>query len=166
MSTHAYPPSAAVVDLIRAGLGGGTAAVPLVAIDTPSVVAVVLVAIVALFVALAIRAAMLPFMRFEVNDAGINARGPTLRALSWRHLERIRLAYYSTRRDRSHGWLQLTLTDNRHTLAVDSRLNDFIGVATHAAAAARTKGLSLDAATRSNLEALGLPIPDTMDDGR
>lgn len=161
MSLHAYPRTAAFGDLIRALFGGGAAIVPVAAVPTGATVTLLLLAIAAVFAALGLRAALLLFTRFEIDETGIAAVGPLTRAVSWRDLRIVKLAYYSTRRDRSGGWLQLTLVDERRRVSVDSRLDGFGRIAAIAAEAARARNLMLDPATRSNFEALGISLGET-----
>jgi hypothetical protein len=161
MSVHAYPRTAALGDLVRAGFGMSAAALPLAAITTGPAITVILLAVLALFAALGFRAALLLLTRFEIDETGITAVGPLNRAVSWRDLRTVELAYYSTRRDRSGGWLQLTLVGERCRVSVDSRLDGFRRLATIAADAACARNLTLDPATRSNLEAIGVRYGDT-----
>src|SRR3546814_11929791 len=49
------------------------------------------------------------FRSVEVGDRGIVARGPLGGAIAWPDLEDLRLRYYSTRRDRTQGWMHMTL---------------------------------------------------------
>jgi hypothetical protein len=119
-----------------------------------------LLAIAAVFAALGLRAALLLFTRFEVDVTGIAAIGPLNRSVSWRDLRMVKLAYYSTRRDRSNGWLQLTLVGDGRRVSVDSRLDGFRRLAVIAAEAACARNLRLDSATRGNFEALGIPLGD------
>ena len=158
MSLHAYPRTAAFGDLARAFFGGGATVVPVAAVPTGAKVTLLLLAIAAVFAVLGMRATLLLFTRFEIDEAGIAAVGPLTRTVSWRHLRAVKLAYYSTRRDRSAGWLQLTLADERHRVSVDSRLDGFARIAAIAAEAARARNLTLDPATRSNFEALGISL--------
>jgi hypothetical protein len=161
MSLHAYPRAAGFGDLIRAVLGGGAAVVPVAAVSTGPLVTALLLAIAAVFAALGLRAALLLFTRFEIDETGIAAVGPLNSAVSWRDLRMVKLAYYSTRRDGSGGWLQLTLVGERRRVSVDSRLDGFRRLAAIAAEAACARNLTLDPATRSNFEALGIPLGDT-----
>jgi hypothetical protein len=161
MSLHAYPRAAALGDLIRALLGTGVVLVPVAAASTGPVVMVLALATVAVFAALGLRATLLLFTRFEIDERGIAALGPLKRAVFWRDLRTVKLAYYSTRRDRTGGWLQLTLVGGRRRVSIDSRLDGFRQLAAIAAAAACTRKLTLDPTTRSNFEALGLPLEDT-----
>jgi hypothetical protein len=161
MSVHAYPRTAALGDLVRAGVGMSAATLPLAAITTAPAITVILLAVLALFAALGLRAALLLFTRFEIDETGITAVGPLKKAVTWRDLRMVELAYYSTRRDRSGGWMQLTLVGERCRVSVDSRLDGFRRLAAIAAEVACARNLTLDPTTRSNFEALGVRYGDT-----
>jgi hypothetical protein len=68
----------------------------------------------------------------------------------------MKLAYYSTRRDRKSGWMQLQLGAGRARMSLDSRLDGFEQVARQAADIASERGLALSDATAANLQALGI----------
>lgn len=106
--------------------------------------------------------------RVEVDAEGISLFSPGRVSLAWNEVRAVKLSYYSTRADRTGGWMQLTLKgeDGRPTIRLDSSLDDFERVARLAAAAARHHGLPLTAATQSNFTSLGIdsetarPLPD------
>ncbi len=158
MSVHAYPRSAAVADLVRASAGLALAGLPMLLVDTAPAVTGLLALIIAVFAAYGLLSAGRHLTRIEVDEAGISTRGPVATALEWRNLKRVKLSYYSTRRDHSGGWLQLSLFDGRRRLNVDSRISGFDGVAAGAAGAARANGLGLEPATIANFQALGIPL--------
>jgi hypothetical protein len=155
-----YPLHATLGELTRAGLGMALAGTPLVAIEIPLPVALILGGLVLLFAVQGCRAAVDGLAPVDVDDDGVIVRGPFPREVRWDDLRRIRLAYYSTRHDGSAGWMQLTLTGRGRPIAVSSRLDGFAGLAARAASAAGGLGLALDGATSSNLAALGLPSTD------
>jgi hypothetical protein len=73
----------------------------------------------------------------------------------------MRLAYYSTRRDRRSGWMQLDLGAGGQRLRLDSRIDGFDRVVHHAAMVAAARCLELNEATAANLQALGIRLPDS-----
>jgi hypothetical protein len=93
--------------------------------------------------------------RYTVDDEGISTRGPRGATLRWSGLRRMRLRYYSTRRDGSKGWMQMKLTGEDATLRIDSGLDGFAALARRAAAEATKRGLELPPATQANLTVLG-----------
>src|SRR5205823_5116471 len=80
--------------------------------------------------------------------------------IRWDELDRMRLAYYSTRRDRRSGWMQLDLGAGNARVRLDSRIEGFDQVVRHAAEVAVARGIALNDATVSNLKALGIRLPD------
>jgi hypothetical protein len=94
--------------------------------------------------------------QFELDEAGIRARGPFGAVIRWEDLRALRLDYYSTRRDREGGWMQLRLRDARHTIRIESDLEAFVDLVRAVALEARRRGIDLDEPTRANLRALGL----------
>lgn len=158
MSVHSYPPAAALADFARAGAGLFLAAAPLVLADTIPVVTVILAILVIVFAVYALRTANRQFTKVEIDEDGVRARGPKTHTVPWRTLRRVKLSYYSTRRDRTGGWLQLTIAGDAETLTIDSRIAGFESLAERAVVAARKKGLKLDPTTLYNFQSLGLPV--------
>ena len=68
------------------------------------------------------------------------------------------LVYYSTRRDRRDGWMQLELRSGWKKVCLDSRIEGFADLVSRSASAAKVRGLTLNAATSANLAALGASL--------
>jgi hypothetical protein len=156
MSTHAYPARAIAGDYARAGTGLCLAGLPLVTAETAAAVTAVLVASAVIFVLYGAKTVNRHFARIELGEDGIRSRGLSVSEIRWCDLQRLQLSHYSTRRDRSGGWLQLLLVGDAQRLTIDSQLKDFPALAARAVEAAREKQIRLDPATVSNLCALGL----------
>jgi hypothetical protein len=156
----AYPASAMLGDYLRAAAGLGPTGFILATVSVDSVAAVVLGGFAAIFGAFAIRTALRHGTKLEVTETGVRAIGLSRAAIPWAALDRMKLAYYSTRRDRKSGWMQLQLGAGRVRLSVDSRLDGFERVVRHAALAAASRNLTLSEATAANLEALHIRVPD------
>jgi hypothetical protein len=129
---------------------------PLAFARPAAAVAWVLAAAGALFLVYFGRTVCRQLTHIELDEAGIRARGPLGAAIRWEDLRSLRLDYYSTRRDREEGWMQLRLRDARHTIRIDSEVDGFADLARAAAAAARRRGAALSEATRGNLRMLGI----------
>lgn len=158
MSAHSYPWAATVADAARAACGFVLSAMPLCLIDKPlwpTALLGVLAAVFVLYGLAAVRRAVSPI---DLGCEAICVRGPWPARLSWAEVQRLRLAHYSTRRDGSGGWMQLTLAGPDRRIVVDSRIGGFDVLARRAAAAARERAVRLDAATIVNLHALGIAI--------
>ena len=84
---------------------------------------------------------------------------PGAQCLGWAALCGFTLDYYSTRRDREGGWMQLTLTDaDGVRLRVDSRLTGFSELVARAVGAALDNSVQMTPTTLENLESLGIPL--------
>ena len=158
MTRHVYPTPAMLGDYARAAAG----LLPILAIVaiTPvgAVGTLVLGGFAALFAAFGIRTAVRHASRLELTESVLRACGLLRTSISWRELDRLKLAYYSTRRDGQGGWMQLELRSGSSTLRLDSRVEGFANVVKASARAAEARGLSLSAATATNLRALGVEL--------
>lgn len=157
---HAYPASAMVGDYLRAAAGLVPVAVLFATIPVAAVPAGILGAFAAIFGAFGLRTALRHGTSIEMTDTGLTARGLWRTTIPWDELDRLRLAYYSTRRDRKSGWMQLELGAGGARVRLDSRIEGFDQVVRHAAAVAMTRGIALNDATAANLQALGIRLPD------
>jgi hypothetical protein len=156
MPLYRYPPAATAADYAR-GVGGiALTAGPLFALAPSGPLPWILAACMLLFLVYFVRAVVRHLTRIELSEAGIAALGPFGRAIPWDELRSMKLNYYTTRSDRSGGWMQLDLGTGQRALSVDSRLEGFADVAGVAAQEARRRGCHLDEATLSNLKALGV----------
>jgi hypothetical protein len=157
----AYPASAMLGDYLRAGAGLVPSALILATVSVNSVSGVVIGGFAAIFGAFAIRTALRHGTRLEVTETGVRALGIKRVEIDWAALDRMKLAYYSTRRDRKSGWMQLQLGAGRARLSLDSRLDGFDRLVRFAATAAAARGLELSEATAANLSALGIRVPES-----
>ncbi len=161
---HRYPQGDIVADYVRGGLGLAATALPLLLIDLAVWVAVIFAGLAALFAVFLLRAAERHMTVVETGAEGIALSGPRGRAIAWDRLNRLRLAYYSTRRDRQRGWMTLTLKDGRQSISLESTLTGFDALTERAATAALANGLDLDPTTLANLDAMGIDAaPDATD---
>jgi hypothetical protein len=154
-----YPASAMLGDYLRAAAGLGPTLLILATVSVGSVAEFVLGGFAAIFGAFAIRTALRHGTRLEISDAELRAVGLRQVTIPWRELDRMKIAYYSTRRDRKSGWMQLELRAGPARLSLDSRVDGFDRLVRHAATAAAERGLELSEATAANLQALGIRVP-------
>ena len=159
MTRLAYPGSAMLGDYLRAAavvpLTRTVARIAMVGVSP----AAVLAGAAALFLCFGVRTALRHATRVELSEAILHAAGPLARSIAWSELDGIKLAYYSTRRDRGSGWMELELRAGRSALRLDSRIEGFARLVERAARAAIARGLPLDAATAANLRSLGIGAP-------
>jgi len=133
---------------------------PLALVHPAGPVAWVLAAAAALFLVYFGRTVCRQLTHIELDETGIRVRGPAFGLLSaairWEDLRTLRLDYYSTRKDREGGWMQLRLRDAQRTIRIDSELEGFVELVRAAVLEARRRGIGMDEPTRANLDVLGL----------
>jgi len=160
ITRHTYPASAMVGDYLRAAAG----LVPAVAVFATEPVGTVAATVIggfgAVFAVFGLRTMLRHGTSLEMTDAELRAHGAWPRAIAWAELDRMKLAYYSTRRDRQAGWMQLQLEAGGVKVSLDSRIAGFDRLVRRAAAVAAVRDIPLSEATVANLEALGINPPE------
>jgi hypothetical protein len=159
MTRLAYPGSTMAGDYLRAAAGLVPTAAVLATTRVSVTAAAILAGVAALFLCFGIRTALRHGTRVELSEAVLRTLGPRARSILWSELDGIKLAYYSIRRERGGGWMQLELRAGRSVLRFDSRIEGFAVLVERAARAAARRGLSLDAATAANLRSFGIGAP-------
>ena len=153
---HIYPSSAMVGDYLRAAAGLVPTGVLFATVPIGTVAATVLGVFAAIFGVFGLRTVLRHGTSIEMTEDGLRTHGVSNRTIRWAELDRLKLAYYSTRRDRRAGWMQLELIASGTKVSLDSRIAGFDQVARRAADAAAARGIDLSEATAANLESLGI----------
>lgn len=156
MTTHRYDRGAIVGDYARGGFGFVITGLPLVATPMAGWVSVVFGGLAALFGIYVIRTWIRASTAIEVDAAGIRAVGPRPKEIAWDDLGALEMRYFSTRRDKEGGWMQLTLRGDGRAMSIESSLDDFDEVARRCALVARRNQLEVSEPTRDNFRALGI----------
>ena len=159
-SRHRYPARAVMIDYLYSGLGLLFTLGPLAGTTPTGPAAWVLGGLAALFAVYGARTALRHRTWLSVNEEGISVHGLLRRHLAWDALTRCTLSYYSTRRNRDRGWMQLTLKAGRRSLRIDSQIEGFDRIVRRAASAAAGRGVAFDHTTQENLRALGISPSD------
>jgi len=154
-----YPPQSLAFGYAGSGAGIAVSLGFLGWAELAAPVAWAMTAAAALFLVYFARTVCRQLTRIELDEAGIRAEGPLGGVIRWEDLRLLELDYYSTRRDpegrtMEGGWMQLKLRGAGRTIRIDSELDGFAALARAAAQSAAARGLALDPATLSNLEAL------------
>ncbi|MFO1160050.1 MAG: hypothetical protein U1E60_14505 [Reyranellaceae bacterium] len=154
-----YPRQTLWADYVRASAGVLLCGVPLLLIEVNHWLALVLAAGLLLFALFLVRTALRHHTRYLLGDDTLCADGPAGGIVEWRRLDRLKLSYFSTKRDRSDGWMQLSVgSAGGRAVKIDSSLDGFHDVVERAAHAAGETGLTLNEATRANLRAMGITV--------
>ena len=154
-----YPRQTLWADYIRASAGALLCGAPLLFLDVNHWLALVLAAGCVLFVLFLVRTALRHHTRYLLAADTLCADGPAGGIVEWSRLDRLKLSYFSTKRDRSDGWMQLSVGSvGGRTVKIDSSLDGFHDVVERAAEAAKATELRLSRATRANLKAMGIAV--------
>ena len=147
-------------DYLRAAAGLVPTALVLATEPLGTVAATVLGGFAAIFGVFGLRTLLRHGTSLEMSDGELRASGVWQRTIGWAELDYMKLAYYSTRRDRRSGWMQLELRARGARVKLDSRIVGFDRLVQRAAEVAAMRGLELNDATLANLHALGIRLPD------
>jgi hypothetical protein len=154
-----YPRQTLWADYIRAGIGTVLCALPLLLVDVNRWIGGILLVLLVLFAAFFVRTALRQRTRYRLSSDTLCADGPAGTLVEWSRLDRLKLSYFSTKRDRTGGWMQLSVgSAGGRTVKVDSALEGFYDIVERAAQAAETNRLELTVATRANLRSMGISV--------
>jgi len=154
-SVHRYDPTVMIADYLRAGGGMAVCFGPLLLVEESSAMVYILAAIGAVFAVFGLRTLLRHATTVELSAEGVRTSGPVARMLAWRDLSGMKLAYFSTRRDKKKGWMELKLKGGSTSMAFDSSLAGFDEVVEAALHAADANRIALSDVTRANLDAMG-----------
>jgi hypothetical protein len=160
MSIHRYSLANLLPDYLRGGagliIGAGCW---LLAPDAPYISLSFFGGLTVLFLLFTMRTVARQYTRIEMTEDAIISDGARRLTLRWSDLDRVKLRYYSTRRNRSGGWMTLKLTSGRTAISLDSNIDGFDAIAARTARTLIENRASADDVTLANLAALGLPTP-------
>ena len=159
-SRHVYPATAMVGDYLRAAAGLVPTGVVFATEPVGTVAATVLGSFAAVFGIFGLRTVLRHGTSLEMTDTELRAQGAWRSRIIWADLDRMKLTYYSTRRDRRSGWMQLELSAGGSRVRLDSRIAGFDRLVRRAAEVAAARGIALNEATLDNLQALGIRLPE------
>ncbi len=156
MNHYTYPFRDLAPDYARAAAGFAVTAGPLPWLTESPVALLILGGLGAAFAAYGVSTWFRQRTTVQVDAQGIASEGLRRVSVPWESLELLDLRYYSTRRDRQKGWMQLRLSGGGRRVTIDSALDGFVEVARRAAAVAAARDMDLDPVTEDNLRALGI----------
>lgn len=153
---HRYPPSALRAAYLLAGTGIVIGFGPFIFGQSATFLRWLLGAMGLLFLVYFARTVVRQLTRIEIDATRIGARGPLGVDIRWNDVRALRLNYYSTRQDRSGGWMELLVKGPRRSIRIESTLEGFVDVVGDAVREVGQRKLELDDRTRANLHALGI----------
>lgn len=161
-----YPAKSLRGDYARAGLGLALTGTPLLFAAPPTSLFAIFGGLAALFFVFGLRTWARHMTVVDVTETEISAGGPRFISghlsgrvtLAWKDVRAVKLGYFSTKRERTEGWMHLKLQGKGRTLRLESDLEGFTTIAARALSAATANDLPLNAATLSNFKALGITV--------
>lgn len=154
-----YPQQTLTADYLRAAAGVVLCGAPLLLLEVNRWMALVLVLGFLLFAVFLVRTALRQHTRYLLGNDTLCADGPAGTLVEWGRIDRLKLSYFSTKRDRSDGWMQLSVgSTGGRLIKVDSALEGFHDIVERAAQAAEATGAPLSDATRANLRSMGIVV--------
>lgn len=154
-----YPRETLWADYIRAGSGALLCGLPLLVVEVNRWLALILAAGFLLFGAFFVRTALRHRTHYLLGPDTLCADGPAGTLVEWNRLDRMKLSYFSTKRDRTGGWMQLVVgSAGARAVKIDSSLDGFYDIVERAARAAETRELELSRTTRINLRSMGISV--------
>ena len=173
MTEYRYPREVILADYRRAGIGILATAGPMAVVDLGPVASGLLGVCAVLFAVYAFRTILRQRLVVTCDADRIVARAVFAKKIDWRALRGLELRYYATKRDRTMGWMQLTLKGRDAEAAIgggavmrlESTLDGFDALTRTAVQAAQAKDLPLSPTTLANLEARNIKVvtPPTPD---
>lgn len=154
MSVHRYPSETLIGDYMRAGLGLLLTVPPLLWMEPGTAIALSLFLVAGICLYFVARTFDRNRTVVSLEDDTITVTSLRKATIRWDEMARMSLAYYATKRDKSDGWLEITIKDAQATIKLDSRLQHFGAIVVKAARVARERGIPLNQITLSNLRAL------------
>jgi hypothetical protein len=174
---HRYTDLALLGDYLRAAAGLAVGFGLLFFTENSPILFYIALVLSLLFLAFAVRLAVRRVTVIAVDETGIGATasfgaaaplGPTGQGnaggrriatrIDWTDMREVAVRYYSTRRDRSGGWMQLVVKAPGRRIAADSTIGEFPALVTAVTLAARRHGLELSPTTLANVGALDAPL--------
>ncbi|MBM3649001.1 MAG: hypothetical protein FJX11_14535 [Alphaproteobacteria bacterium] len=154
-----YPRQTLWADYMRATAGVLLCSAPLLLLEVNRWLALILALGFLLFALFLVRTALRHRTRYVLSADTLCADGPAGTLIEWSRLDRLKLSYFSTKRDRTDGWMQLSIgSAGGRAVKIDSSLDGFHDIVERAARAAEAIGLPMSDATRANLRAMGITV--------
>ncbi|MEO8558261.1 MAG: hypothetical protein ABI439_04310 [Rhodospirillales bacterium] len=147
--------------MVRAALGVILTGGPLLFVELSPATLAIFGGLASVFALFGVRTILRSYSAIELGEIGVTVRGVPGGDIAWQQLNGMKLGYYTTRRDRQGGWMQLTLQGGGKRLRFDSTLEGFDRLLRRATQAATANGVALASATLANLAAMDIAVPQT-----
>ena len=154
--TYRYSRAAIAGAYARSAVGLAFTLGPLAVLEPAPWLSVILVIGAALFLVYLAKSIALHTMQIVVDANGIRTEGLFAADIAWNTLRDVGLNYYTTRNDRSQGWIELVVRGRRGTIRILSVLQGFNEIVACVVREAEMRNCPLDDRTRTHLAMLGI----------
>ena len=141
-------------DYFRSAMGIAVSIIPLVVVSSKPVITYLFSAMIIVFLAFGLRTILRHLTRIEVWDEGITVNLPFRKQIGWSDISALKIKYFSTRKNKKNGWLQMTVGGAGQSISVDSKISGFRDILKQRHRSRRRQRVSLDEASTANMEAL------------
>ena len=162
LAIYRYPLKNLVGDYLRAAVGVGLLITPFFySFGAHWMITLILGGLLALFASFGVTTAVRQYSQVVGDEHGLRQIGPRPVALPWNEISNVDLRYFSTRREKGNGWLQLKVKGKGGQIKADSNLDDFDGLLSFVATAVTRHELPLSSISQENFQAAGFPVAPT-----
>ena len=156
-ATYRWPAAALRADYLRGGFGFAASLLLALLIPPPSIAFFVFLGLTIVFGLYLAQAALRARTSLTLLPEGLAVAGFFgNRLIRWDTLDQFALRYYTLRRDKEAGWMDLKLASGKDAVTFDDRLDGFRPILERAWEAARARDIGISSATYANLTAAGL----------
>ena len=151
-----YSASSLNSDILKSLIGFFLCIAPILLVKMMPWIMIILFCSAGVFVVFGGRAWSRKYTKVIVDETGVTVKGFMSAYIKWQDLNHLKLSYYSTRRSRKNGWMQLQLKSISQGFTIDSNLYGFEDLCQKAYSSATNNDLELTVRTRRNLAELGI----------
>ena len=156
MQRYRYSLSSLRGDYVRAGLGMLFTGLMLIGAISIPVMFFIIATIFLLFVGFGFQTWLRHMTMVCIESDGINIYGIRRRKIFWENLNGTKLRFFSTKRDRDSGWMELTLLTSSGKFKIDSSIDGFNEIAESVAKNLDHRNIKIDATSVENFNAIGV----------
>ena len=158
---YRWPVSALAGDYLRSGIGFALSTLFFLLVTPGSIAFYALLILAVLFGLYLVQTALRARTVLTLLPEGLAVAGFFgHRLINWKALDHFALRYYTLRRDKQAGWMDLKLGSGGYAITLDDRLAGFRPILERAWEAARERDIGISSSTYANLTAAGL-LPKT-----
>jgi len=156
MNGYRYPIASLRGDYLRAAAGMLFTGMMLIGASSVPVMFFLIGAIFLLFLVFAIQTWSRHATVIEIGQEGIRFYGLIRRSITWDEMTGAKLRFFTVKRTRDSGWMELTLFKGKKKAKIDSSIEGFNEIAAAVAEKAESKGIRIDENSVENFNSLGI----------